>query len=101
MIGIKVTYTVQDSYVEHNKENIRRVMEDLRALNRSDIRYATFVENDGKTFVHFAVRQDADSFKLDSLEAFQKFQNELKESKPEKPPVATPLTLVESSYDIL
>ena len=100
MIAVRVTYTVQESYAEHNKANIRQVMADLRALNRSDIRYATFVEPDGKTFMHFAVRQDAESFDLNSLDAFKKFQTELKESKPEKPPVASSMTLVGSSYDI-
>src|SRR5438045_9734005 len=100
MLGIKVTYTVQEHYAEHNKENINNVMAQLRALDRPDIRYSTFVENDGKTFTHFAVRIDAESFKLDSLESFQKFQRELKASQPEKPPVAVSLNLVGSSYDI-
>jgi hypothetical protein len=100
MQAIKVTYTVQQDYAEHNKENIQSVMAELRALNRSDIRYATFVEDDGRTFTHFAVRKDAESFKLDALESFKKFQTELKASNPEKPPVAAPLTLVGSSYDI-
>ena len=100
MIGIEVIYTVQEGYAEHNKANIQRVMADLRALDRSDIRYATYVEEDGKTFHHIAVRKDAESFKLDSLEAFKTFQNELKASQPEKPPVATKLSLVGSSYDI-
>jgi hypothetical protein len=101
MQAIKVTYTVQQGYSEHNKENIRNVMAELSALNRSDIRYSTFIENDGKTFTHFAIWKDAESFKLDSLESFQKFQTELKASNPEKPPFAAPLTLVGSSYDIL
>ena len=100
MQAIKVTYTVQDHYAGHNKENIDAVMSELRALNRSDIRYATFVENNGKTFTHIAVRKNDDSFKLDTLETFRKFQNELKASNPEQPPVAAPLTLVASSYDI-
>jgi len=100
MLGIKVTYTVQEGYADRNKENIKNVMAELRALNRADIRYSTFVENDGKTFTHFAVWKDAESFKLDTLESFQKFQTELKASSPEKPPVAAPLTLVGSSYDI-
>ncbi|HWF43545.1 MAG TPA: hypothetical protein VG537_02780 [Candidatus Kapabacteria bacterium] len=100
MQAIKVTYTVQEDYSEHNKANINAVMSELRALNRPDIRYATFVENDGRTFTHFAVRKDAESFKLDSLESFQKFQAELKASNPEKPPMAAPLTLVGSSYDL-
>jgi hypothetical protein len=101
MQAIKVTYTVQKGYAEHNKENIRNVMAELRTLNRADIRYSTFIENDGRTFTHFAVWKDAESFKLDSLASFQKFQTELKASNPEKLPVAAPLTLVASSYDIL
>jgi hypothetical protein len=100
MQAIKVTYTVQEEYSEHNRTNINAVMSELRALNRPDIRYATFVENDGKTFTHFAVRRDADSFKLDTLQSFRKFQDELKASNPERPPVAAPLTLVGSSYDL-
>lgn len=100
MTAVRVIYTVQEGYVEHNEENIRRVMSELRALNRSDVRYATFIENDGKTFMHFAIRKDGNSFDLTTLESFKTFQRELKESQPEKPPVSTTLSLVDSSYDI-
>jgi hypothetical protein len=100
MQAVKVTYTVQEHYAEHNKENIRRVMADLNALERSDIRYSTFVEKDGKSFTHFAMRKDDEAFKLDMLASFRTFVEELKASNPEKPPVSVQLSLVGSSYSI-
>lgn len=100
MQATRVIYTVREEYAEHNKENIKRVMAELNALNRSDIRYATFVEPDGKTFMHFAVRESEESFKLDSLDSFKQFLTELKASNPEKPPMATSMSLVGSSYEI-
>jgi hypothetical protein len=48
-----IRYTVKAEYVAENKANISRVMAELRALGRTDIKYSVFVEDDGKTFNHW------------------------------------------------
>ncbi len=97
----RVGYTVQQSFVEQNKKNIESVMQELRALNRQDIFYSSYVLDDGKTFMHFVVSKGDDASEvLGSLEAFKHFQSELKASNPEVPPKPENLTLVASSFDM-
>ncbi len=54
-------YVVQAAYAAQNQEHIRRVMEELRALHRTDLKYSAFVEDDGKTFIHlrFCANEEA------------------------------------------
>ena len=95
-------YTVKAEYAAHNKENIRRVVDELRALRRTDIRYSVFVEDDGKTFSHLLLYADEEAKKVFlSLEAFKLFLAELEASHPEVPPKVTHLTPVGSTSDLL
>ena len=101
MNAVKVQYTVKESYVETNKQNIRKVMEALRATNHPDIKYSAFLQDDGQTFVHFVMRANEEAAQiLSNLEAFQQFQQQLKASQPEVPPKAENLNLVASGWDI-
>lgn len=101
MNAVKVQYTVQESYVETNKANIARVMAALRKLNNPHLKYSTFLLDDGKTFVHFAMRENEEAQAiLPNLAEFQQFQKELRASQPESPPQADNLTLVASGWDI-
>jgi quinol monooxygenase YgiN len=85
MKAIKVQYTVQDSFIETNKQNIAQVMSALKSANISGVQYAAFTLEDGKTFVHVAVFQDEAGLQaLNSLEAFKSFQAALKASEPER-----------------
>ena|SRR2546430_6220713 len=96
-----IRYTVQAEYAAQNRENIRRVMDELRALRRPDLRYNVFVEDDGKTFIHVPLYANEEARKvLGALESFQAFQAALQESHPEVPPKVTNLTLVGSSRDL-
>ena len=98
---VRVRYTVNEDYVAHNKANIAQVMDDLRALNNPDTKYASYLEEDGVTFMHFAQYPDEETAKLlNGLPAFEKFRRELKESKPLSPPVSNNMSLVASAYDI-
>lgn len=98
---IRVSYRVRDEFVEVNKQNIEKVMSDLRAMNNPDIKYATFLEPDGKTFMHFAMYPNEETLQiLENLNSFNSFRRELKESRPEVPPKQTDLSLVASAYDI-
>src|SRR5258707_9051899 len=38
-------YTVKAEYAAQNQEHIRRFMEELRALHRTDLKYSVFVED--------------------------------------------------------
>lgn len=101
MKAVKVEYRVRKEYVETNQANIKQVMTDLKALNNSNIKYSSFLLEDGQTFVHFAMYPDeATSQIVPNLPAFEKFRTELKASQPEVPPKAENLEMVGSAYDI-
>ena len=97
---VKVQYTVKDDYVQKNKENIEKVMGDLRAMNNPNIKYSSFLLDDGKTFVHFAMYPDQETGNIVSeLDSFITFRNELRASEPEVPPKAENLSLVASAWE--
>lgn len=98
---IRVTYKVKPEFVETNKSNIANVMASLRALNNPNIKYSSFLEEDGQTFMHFAMYPDEETARIiGGIEPFVKFRTELKASQPEIPPKASDLSLVDSAYDI-
>ncbi|HLZ63179.1 MAG TPA: hypothetical protein VKR06_40120 [Ktedonosporobacter sp.] len=102
MIVTTNRYVVKAEYAAQNQEYIRRVMGELRALHRSDIRYEVFMQDDGKTFIHLRCCANEEARKVfDQLQSFQMFQAALAESRPEVPPdTATHLTLVGSTSDL-
>ena len=101
MNAVKVQYTVKADYVETNKQNIAKVMEDLRNINSPDIKYSAFLQDDGKTFVHFVMRASEEAAAvLSNLDSFKDFQQQLRASGPESPPKAENLTLVDSGWTI-
>lgn len=100
MKAIRVQYTVQEGYVETNKKNIKTVMDDLRELKNPNIKYASFLLEDGRTFMHFALYPDEQSAAIvNNLPSFNTFRTQLKQSQPEVPPQAENLTLVASAWD--
>jgi hypothetical protein len=96
-------YVVKAEYAAQNQEHIRRVMEELRALRRTDLKYSVFVEDDGKTFIHWRFCANEEARKVfDTLASFQAFQAALAASHPEVPlTTATRLMLVDSTSDLL
>jgi hypothetical protein len=98
-----VRYVVQAAYAAQNQEHIRRVMEELRALGRTDLKYTVFMEDDGKTFIHLRFCANEEASKVfNTLETFQAFQAALVASHPEVPPSAVMhMTLVGSTSDLL
>jgi enamine deaminase RidA (YjgF/YER057c/UK114 family) len=95
-------YTVQAEDAVQNQECISRVVEDLGALRRNDIRYSVYVEDDGKTFLHllFCANEEAEQvfFNLPSQQAFQ---DGLAASRFEVPPTMATLHLVGWTSDSL
>ena len=101
MKAVYVKYQVDPSFADTNAENIRKVMSALRESGSDGVRYQSFRQSDGVTFVHFGLyRDEAALEKFTSTPSFQAFQGALKASKPVQPPAAEWLELVGSSYDI-
>jgi hypothetical protein len=95
-------YTVQAVYAAQNQKQISRVVDALRALRRTDIRYSVFVEDDGKTFLHllFCANDEAEQVFF-TLATQQAFQAGLAASHLEVPPTMTTLHLVGATPDLL
>jgi hypothetical protein len=102
MIVRQNRYTVQADYVAQNQEHIKQVMDELRALGRTDIEYCVFVEDDGKTFIHllFCANEEAEKVFF-MLKAQQAFQVGLTISHLEVPPTMTTLHLVGSTSNLI
>jgi hypothetical protein len=96
-------YTVRPEYAEENAQHIREVMAELRAMNRSDITYRVFLQDDGKTFLHWRMCADEEASKVfDHLASFQRFTEALMASNPEVPPgKGVRFTLVDATSDQL
>lgn len=52
MIIVKVTYTVNEDYVERNQELIQAFLTDFKKLDHIKFLYSIFQSEDGKTFIH-------------------------------------------------
>ena len=101
MKAAKIQYTVQPGFVEQNKQNIAKVMEELRAANHPGLRYSTYVLEDGKSFMHFVMYNDEKSETvIPNLPSFKHFQTELRASNPEVMPKFENLSIVGSSWEI-
>ncbi len=98
---IRVQYTVNPEYVEQNKSNIAQVMKDLKALGNPNAKYASYIEEDGVTFMHFAQYPDEETAQLlNEIPSFTKFRQELKASGPVSPPKQNRMSLAGAAFDI-
>ena len=101
MKAVYVKYQVDPSFADTNSQNIRQVMSDLREAGSNGVRYQSFRQSDGVTFVHFGMYRDQAALEtFTSRPSFQAFQKALRESQPVQPPAAEWLDLVGSSYDV-
>ncbi len=101
MRAIKVEYTTKPEYVNTNKANIQKVMEELRAMGNVGVLYSTCVKEDGCSFVHFAISKDEEAAKIiPSLPAFKAFTSQLQAGGLVSPPQTTHLDLVGKSFDL-
>jgi len=98
---VRVQYTATPEFVPQNKANIAKVMADLREINNPGLKYATFLDADGVSFMHFAMFENEEATNvLNSLESFKHFQAELKANVPGVAPKTEKMTLVASGYEI-
>jgi quinol monooxygenase YgiN len=87
--NVIVRYRVTPARVEENADLVRAVYAELQEAAPPGLRYATFLEADGVSFVHVASHDDeAGANPLPQLPAFQRFQERLGE-RCDEPPVVT------------
>jgi hypothetical protein len=102
MITVKVTYTVNPEFVEANKNNISRFLNDFKKLNPSDFRYNVYLQEDGTTFLHFSTYKNEEIQKqILNIPSFKYFQEERDKSGLNDTHKLEVLSYVGSSFDIL
>lgn len=96
MRRIIVRYKVKEGHAEENVELVEKVYAELAETPPEGLRYATFVGDDGLSFIHFASIETTDGVNpLDESPAFNAFQEGIK-GRCEIPPEALPLKEVGS-----
>ena len=88
MPEVMVRYRVRPDRVAENEELVRAVYDELAASKPAGLHYATFRLADGVTFVHVA-QHDEDN-PLQTVAAFQRFQEGIRD-RCDEPPVVTEL----------
>ena len=100
MRAVKVEYTVKPEFVETNKANIQKVMDELREKGSPGVLYSTYLKEDGVSFVHFSIHKDEENI-ITSLPAFIAFSTQLKaEGLAGDAPRALQLQMVAKSFDL-
>lgn len=96
MATTMVRYAVKPEQAAHNEALVRQVYEELAQAAPAGLRYATFVQEDGVSFVHLAENdtEEGRSPLLD-LAAFRAFQDGV-DDRCVDPPVRTGVRLIGS-----
>jgi hypothetical protein len=87
---VGVRYRVKPDRVEENADLVRAVYAELGAERPEGFRYATFLLEDGVTFVHLAVTEGGHEAPLPQLPAFQRFLEGIRERCDEPPQTFKP-----------
>ena len=91
MKRVMVQYKVKADRAAENEAYVSKVFEELKQTTPDGIRYATFKQADGVSFVHIASIETEDgNSPLNESPAFKAFQAEIKD-RCEEPPVAVDL----------
>jgi hypothetical protein len=97
MSAVIVQYRVKPDRAEQNAELVRAVYAELAERQPPGFRYATFVQEDGVSFVHVATVDEGHDAPLPKLPAFKAFLAEIAE-RCEQPPSTTRLPTQVGSY---
>ena len=97
MKRVMVRYRVKPERVGENEELIGAVFAELQRSAPEGLRYASFKQDDGVSFVHI-VSIEADHNPLPDLPAFKAFTADIRE-RCDEPPVAVDLSEV-GSYNM-
>ena len=95
MRQVMVRYKVKPDRVAENEELVRAVYGELGRVAPEGLRYATFRLEDGVSFVHLAIQTEDGPTPLAKLDAFQRFQENIRE-RCDEPPAVTDLSLIGS-----
>jgi hypothetical protein len=87
MRQVMVRYKVKSDRAAENEELVRAVYDELHRTEPAGLRYATFQLDDGVSFVHLASTDDGQN-PLPQVEAFQRFQENIRDRCDEVPVVA-------------
>jgi hypothetical protein len=87
MRHVMVRYKVKPERAAENEELVRAVYDELHRTEPAGLRYATFQLDDGVSFVHLASTEDGQN-PLPQVEAFQRFQENIRDRCDEVPVVA-------------
>lgn len=88
MQRVMVRYKVKPDQAEENQRLVEQVYAELQRNTPAGLRYATFKENDGVSFVHIAsIETENGDNPLAQLPAFKTFQAQIKERCTELPVV--------------
>ena len=90
-----ISYKVKPDQAERNKELVRNVYEELKQAVPDGFHYATFVHDDGVSFVHIVSNRDDDRNPIMEIAAFRAFQDNIG-ARLQAPPVSVNLTEVGS-----
>ena len=75
MINVLVSYTVRPEYVEENKTNIKKFLEDFKQLDQSKFEYKVYLKEDGITFLHYSNYENKDiQYEVLNVPSFKEFQ---------------------------
>jgi hypothetical protein len=100
MKTVRVQYTTTLEFAPVNQRNIAAVVEELKTLGHSGIKYGAWLLPDGKTFMHFDQLENEEAHQvLQELASFKKFAAELWASGLEVEPKLDLLALVASTED--
>lgn len=87
MAQVMVRYKVKPDRAEENAALVRAVYDELHRTAPGGLSYATFVLDDGVSFVHMATH-DGDDNPLAQVAAFQRFQEGVRD-RCDEPPVVS------------
>jgi hypothetical protein len=88
MSNVMVRYKVKSERAAENEQLVRAVYDELVRVAPEGFRYATFVLEDGVSFVHIASTTDDGHNPLRDIKAFAEFQHDVA-SRCDEAPVVT------------
>ena len=97
MKRVMVRYRIKPDRVEENERFIRAVFAELEAGSPDGVRYASFKQDDGASFVHIA-SIEAEQNPLQELPAFKAFTADIRD-RCDEPPVVVELSEI-GSYKV-
>jgi hypothetical protein len=96
MSKVMVRYKVKPDQAARNEALVRKVYEELHQTSPAGFHYATFVQEDGISFVHMAAVESEDGHNpLMEVAAFRAFQEDIGD-RCDEPPAPTGLREVGS-----